>query len=125
MDDHKEREDVNEHLKNVSLDEIEKDNASQEETKDTSNNNTHIGDYLVTHAKDPIAGSYIEEYVIVVKHHDLQMWGPSSSSTIGYIVSTTIETFTNSVTCCNKGGFASFEEKNTNSNKKKKKNPLF
>jgi hypothetical protein len=63
--------------------------------------------------------------VIVVKHHDLQMRGPFSSSTIGYIMSTTIETFTNSVTYCNKDGFASFEEKNTSSNKKKKKAPYF
>jgi hypothetical protein len=109
----------------VSLNEIKKDNASQEETKDTSNNNTQIGDYLVTHAKYTIVGSYVEEDVIVVKHHDLQMWGPSSSSTIGYIMSTVVETVTNSVTYYKEDGFTGLEEENTSSNKKQKKAPYF
>jgi hypothetical protein len=72
---------------------------------------THIRDYLVTHAKYPIAGSYMEEDVIVVKHHDLQMWGPSFSSTISYIVSIAVETFTNSVTYCKEDGLQVLKRK--------------
>ncbi|CAM6019688.1 unnamed protein product [Sphagnum balticum] len=124
-DHHKEGEDVNELLRNVPSDEAEKDSASLEETKDTSSSSTHIGDYLVTPAEDPIAGSCMEEDVIAVKHHDLQMRG-ASSTTVGYTVSTTVETFTNSVTYSKEDGFAGFEEENTSSSSNsKKKAPYF
>jgi hypothetical protein len=124
-DHHKEGEDVNEILRNVPSDEAEKDSASWEETKDTSSSSTHIGDYLVTPAEDPIAGSCMEEDVIAVKHHDLQMRG-ASSTTVGYTVSTTVETFTNSVTYSKEDGFAGFEEENTSSSSSsKKKAPYF
>ncbi len=124
-DHHKEGEDVNELLRNVPSDETEKGSASWEETKDTSSSSTHIGDYLVTPAEDPIAGSCMEEDVIAVKHHDLQMRGPSST-TVGYTVSTTVETFTNSVTYSKEDGFAGFEEENTSSSSSsKKKAPYF
>jgi hypothetical protein len=124
-DHHKEGEDVNELLRNVPSDEAEKDSASQEETKDTGSSSTHIGDYLVTPAEDPIAGSCMEEDVIAVKHHDLQMRGPSST-TVGYTVSTIVETFTNSVTYSKEDGFAGFEEEKTSSSSSsKKKAPYF
>jgi hypothetical protein len=124
-DHHKEGQDVNELLRNAPSDEAEKDSASWEETKATSSSSTHIGDYLVTPAEDPIAGSCMEEDVIAVKHHDLQMRGPSST-TIGYTVSTTVETFTNSVTYSKEDGFAGFEEQNTSSSSSsKKKAPYF
>ncbi len=125
-DHHKEGEDVNELLRNVPSDEAEKDSASWEETKDTSSSSsTHIGDYLITPAEDPIAGSCTEEDVIAVKHHDLQMRG-ASSTTVGYTVSTTVETFTNSVTYSKEDGFAGFEEENTSSSSNsKKKAPYF
>jgi hypothetical protein len=125
-DHHKEGEDVNELLRNVPSDEAGKVNASWEETKDASSSSTHIGDYLVTPAEHPITGSCMEEDVIAVKHHDLQMRGPSST-TVGYTVSTTVETFTNSVTYSKEDGFAGFEVENTSntSSNSKKKAPYF
>ncbi len=125
-DHHKEGEDVNELLRNVPSDEAGKDNASWEETKDACSSSTHIGDYLVTPAEHPITGSCMEEDVIAAKHHDLQMRGPSST-TVGYTVSTTVETFTNSVTYSKEDGFAGFEEENTSStsSNSKKKAPYF